>query len=70
LAGNVREWVDSYLRPYPGSKFPSSKYGRERVIRGGSWANRAAQSMGWSRGSSKPVNAWPDVGFRCARSYR
>ncbi len=70
LAGNVREWVDSYLRPYPGSPFRSSRVGRDKVIRGGSWALPATHSIGWYRDSSNPVYGWKDVGFRCAKSAK
>ena len=68
MAGNVREWVGSKLKPYPGSRFHSRKVNRERVIRGGSWAKNMASSTGWTRDSSKETFAWKDVGFRCASS--
>ncbi|MCG8339003.1 MAG: SUMF1/EgtB/PvdO family nonheme iron enzyme [Proteobacteria bacterium] len=70
LAGNVREWVDSYLRPYPGSPFRSRQVGRNKVIRGGSWALPATHSIGWYRDSSDPTYGWKDVGFRCAKSAK
>ena len=69
LAGNVREWVDSFLRPYPGSKYRLSHKGY-RVIRGGSWAKTKEHSVGWFRDSSNPNYGWEDVGFRCAKSAR
>lgn len=69
LSGNVREWVGSFLRPYPGSKYRLRQKG-ERVIRGGSWAKTKDHSVGWYRGSSNPNYGWDDVGFRCARSAR
>lgn len=68
LAGNVREWTESLLKPYPGSSYRSGKVGRERVIRGGSWAGNAEQAVGWRRDSSDPKYGWKDVGFRCAKS--
>ena len=67
MAGNVREWVDSFLRPYPGSRYHSTKIGKEKVIRGGSWAQPKTHAVGWFRSSSKQNYAWKDVGFRCAR---
>ncbi|MBU2512827.1 SUMF1/EgtB/PvdO family nonheme iron enzyme [bacterium] len=70
MAGNVREWVDSYLRPYPGSPYQSSKIGQEKVIRGGSWAKPSSYTVGWFRDSSNPVYGWEDVGFRCAKSSK
>nr|MBC8394990.1 SUMF1/EgtB/PvdO family nonheme iron enzyme [Deltaproteobacteria bacterium] len=69
LAGNVREWVDSYLIPYPGSKYRLKQKGY-RVIRGGSWAKNKEHSVGWFRDGSNPSYGWEDVGFRCAKSGR
>lgn len=68
LAGNVREWVNTYLKPYRGSSYYSTKIGREKVIRGGSWAKTKDHSVGWFRDSSNPGYGWKDVGFRCAKS--
>ena len=68
MAGNVREWVGSKLKPYPRSPYQSRKVNRERVIRGGSWAKNMVDSAGWMRESSKESFAWKDVGFRCAKS--
>jgi len=70
LAGNVREWVDSYLKPFPGSRYYSPKVGREKVIRGSSWAKTQKEAVGWFRDSSRPTYGWKDVGFRCAKSAR
>ena len=67
LAGNVREWTDSTLQPYPGNHFRNSKMGREKVIRGGSWAQGQKSATGWHRESSDPKYGWKDVGFRCAK---
>ncbi len=69
LSGNVREWVGSFLRPYPGSQYRIRQKG-QRVIRGGSWATTKDHSVGWFRGSSNPDYGWEDVGFRCAKSAR
>ncbi|MDT8448182.1 MAG: SUMF1/EgtB/PvdO family nonheme iron enzyme [bacterium] len=67
LAGNVREWTESILKSYPGSRYVSGKINSERVIRGGSWAGNQEQAVGWRRDSSDPKYGWKDVGFRCAR---
>jgi formylglycine-generating enzyme required for sulfatase activity len=67
LAGNVREWVADVLKAYPGSEAKPSA-GRERVVRGGSWATDQRPTVAWYRGSSASNLAWPDVGFRCAKS--
>jgi formylglycine-generating enzyme required for sulfatase activity len=70
LAGNVREWMINYLRPYPGSRYRSSKVGHDRVIRGGSWAQTKKSAVGWYRSSSRQTYAWKDVGFRCVKPIR
>ena len=67
-AGNVREWVDSAFRPYPGSGHHDASYALDqRVIRGGSWATPRQQAQVYVRHHSAPSLGWPDVGFRCAR---
>jgi len=67
LAGNVREWVESYVQPYPGSSFFGPEVGVDKIIRGGSWAQNQESSRLWVRTPSKKTFAWKDVGFRCAR---
>ncbi|MCP4753529.1 MAG: SUMF1/EgtB/PvdO family nonheme iron enzyme [Proteobacteria bacterium] len=69
MAGNIREWVGSYLKPFPGSKYLVTKRGY-KVIRGGSWAKAKNHSTGWHRDSSNPNYGWDDVGFRCAKSAK
>jgi formylglycine-generating enzyme required for sulfatase activity len=64
----VREWVADLLQPYPGGSTANAKFGRERVVRGGSWATDQRSALTWFRGSSNPNLAWQDVGFRCART--
>jgi formylglycine-generating enzyme required for sulfatase activity len=66
-AGNVREWVESDYRSYPGSPAPF-KSGGKRVIRGGSWAKNHRWTRTFYREGSNPNLAWQDVGFRCAKS--
>jgi formylglycine-generating enzyme required for sulfatase activity len=69
LSGNVREWVADALQPYPGgSGMADPRFGRERVVRGGSWATGYEEAAAYYRGSSNPSLAWQDLGFRCARS--
>ena len=69
LAGNVREWVADTLQPYTGNAGGADpRFGRERVVRGGSWATTYETTASHYRGSSNPSLAWQDVGFRCARS--
>lgn len=65
MAGNVREWVKDRYAPYAGGSFAAPK--GQRVIRGGSWAKNQRWARAFHREGSKPNNAWPDVGFRCAK---
>lgn len=68
MAGNVREWVRDVFQPYSGSSASNPAFGKERVVRGGSWAKTSREARTFHRGSSKRNLAWPDVGFRCAKS--
>jgi formylglycine-generating enzyme required for sulfatase activity len=70
MAGNVREWVEDVFQPYPGSNAVNPAFGKERVVRGSSWALGAQQAAAYFRGSSARNLAWPDVGFRCATSVK
>ncbi len=67
MGGNVREWVNSNYAPYPGSPRPFQGKNK-KVIRGGSWAKNHRWTRTFHRDSSNPNHAWPDVGFRCAKS--
>lgn len=67
MAGNVREWVADVFAAYPGSTSRNPKYGKEQVVRGGSWATGADSAVGYFRGSSAKDLGWPDVGIRCAK---
>jgi len=66
MAGNVREWVDDYLKSFPKGR----QISQQKVIRGGSWAQPEDKSLGWFRTSSKVDYAWKDVGFRCVKSMK
>jgi formylglycine-generating enzyme required for sulfatase activity/curli biogenesis system outer membrane secretion channel CsgG len=69
MSGNVREWVADALHAYPGgSGMADSRFSKERVVRGGSWATTYENARTFFRGSSNPSLAWQDLGFRCARS--
>ena len=68
LAGNVWEWVDANLEPYPGygeemHYFPK---GIHKVIRGGSYKETGEKARGAYRGAGKMDRLYIDVGFRCA----
>lgn len=66
MAGNVREWVESRFKPYPGNSGAPTRKG-QRVIRGGSWAKNKLSARTFHREGSSPNHAWQDVGFRCAK---
>lgn len=67
MAGNVREWVQDRFDAYQGNAgLTNPKFGRERVVRGGSWATTHRRAALFMRDSSQPFHAWADVGFRCA----
>jgi formylglycine-generating enzyme required for sulfatase activity len=72
MAGNVWEWVNSLLEPYP----YSADDGREspngsgpRVMRGGSWGLEGDTSVSVSiRFGYDAARSGMDIGFRCARN--
>jgi formylglycine-generating enzyme required for sulfatase activity len=71
LAGNVEEWVEDELRPYPGSTHVSpSAAGGLRVVRGGSWFYTQEHTRcAYRRGLLPDFTGWTQAGgpgFRCA----
>ncbi len=71
LAGNVEEWVEDELRPYPGSSHDSpSAAGGLRVVRGGSWFYTQEHTRcAYRRGLPPAFDGWSQAGgpgFRCA----
>lgn len=71
LAGNVEEWVQDELRPYPGSVHDSpSAAGGLRVVRGGSWFYTQEHTRcAYRRGLRPEFTGWTQAGgpgFRCA----
>lgn len=73
LAGNVEEWVQDALRPYPGSSHRSPHAdGSCRVLRGGSWFYTNEYSRGsFRRGALPEFTGYAGAGgpgFRCART--
>jgi len=69
MAGNVREWTSSLFKPYPYNEAD----GREdlqapgnRLYRGGSWAQTQGKARSDYRESADPINAFNELGFRCA----
>lgn len=73
LAGNVWEWVEDCWHPtYAGapadaSAWTSACVGQDRVLRGGSWAVRAANTRLSYRYAFSPEQRMPFFGFRVVR---
>ncbi len=71
LHGNAAEWCWDYYDPSPGTqevinpKGPST--GDQRVVRGGSWNEPAANCRAASRTSASPGTKRPTIGFRVIR---
>ena len=72
IGGNVWEWVWDWYGPYSGDVTdptgPSS--GSSRVLRGGSWSNRARGVRVALRGSSTPGYRGTGIGFRLGRTVQ
>lgn len=72
LGGNVEEWVEDELLPYPGSSHRSpSAAGGLRVVRGGSWFYTQEHTRcAYRRGLLPGFTGWSQAGgpgFRCAK---
>jgi formylglycine-generating enzyme required for sulfatase activity len=68
MAGNVAEWTQSELRPYPylaGDGRNADEGIEHRVFRGGSWQNSVEETRVFLRSSFDFGH--PAIGFRCAR---
>ncbi|MCY4643827.1 MAG: formylglycine-generating enzyme family protein [Bacteriovoracales bacterium] len=67
--GNVWEWVqDGYDKRLPGDVDPVKRSGVYRVVRGGSWSNRARFLRSAYRSCDDPNWRYGDVGFRLVRT--
>jgi len=71
MGGNVEEWVEDELLPYPGSVHRSpSASGGLRVVRGGSWFYTQEHARcAYRRGLLPDFTGWTQAGgpgFRCA----
>ncbi|GLZ36794.1 ergothioneine biosynthesis protein EgtB [Actinokineospora sp. NBRC 105648] len=74
LMGDVWEWLDSDLQPYPGfAAFPYREYsevffgGDYKMLRGGSFGTDASAVRGTFRNWDHPIRRQIFAGFRCAR---
>jgi iron(II)-dependent oxidoreductase len=77
LIGDVWEWLDSDLQPYPGFRaFPYREYsevffgGDYKMLRGGSFGTDKAAVRGTFRNWDHPIRRQIFAGFRCARDHR
>jgi formylglycine-generating enzyme required for sulfatase activity len=73
MIGNVWEWVEDWFHDsYNGAPTDGSAWvvpaGSDRVVRGGSWANRLTYDLRASRRvGDVPSSSCVDCGFRCAQ---
>jgi formylglycine-generating enzyme required for sulfatase activity len=67
MSGNAFEWCLDLFDVYKGKVVVNpcnTKFGQQRVYRGGSWKSRAASLRACSRNSNIPTYLGNDVGFR------
>lgn len=74
LIGNVWEWTaDFYAKDYyaaaPDRDPRGPGEGMYRVLRGGSWFDKADFMTCSHRSWARPAERSPNIGFRCARSF-
>jgi|APSaa5957512535_1039671.scaffolds.fasta_scaffold00092_26 formylglycine-generating enzyme required for sulfatase activity len=69
MSGNVWEWTEDWLQPYPGNEHDSEFYGEKfKVIKGGSWNSNLDLARPAVRGKAIPGDKKNYIGFRCVSS--
>ncbi len=74
MSGNAWEWTSDWYKAYPGSDYFSEAFGEKfKVLRGSSWGGTGHYAIPYFYRASyrfyiAPEGAYPDAGFRCARS--
>ncbi|MDP6483888.1 MAG: SUMF1/EgtB/PvdO family nonheme iron enzyme [Nitrospinota bacterium] len=73
MAGNAAEWVadwfdENYPLSGPSENPPGPASGKEKVVRGGGYADSRWRVTTTFRDKAEPQRRLPTVGFRCARS--
>ena len=69
MSGNVWEWTEDWLQPYPGNAHANDFYGeRFKVIKGGSWDSNLDLARPAIRGKALPNQKKNYIGFRCIAS--
>jgi serine/threonine-protein kinase len=69
MVGNVWEWTNSDLKPYPGGQLQGAPSGELKVIRGGSWKEGPEQATTTYRGYlfARTSRDYSATGFRCVK---
>ncbi len=73
MAGNAYEWVADWHHPayyaISPAKNPQGPWsGEKKVVRGGAYSYGSDELSAHGRTYDRPVKAYDQVGFRCARS--
>ena len=73
MAGNAREWCsdwygESYYKTSPGENPKGPDFGKNRILRGGSWGSEEGRMRISYRNEGYPYNSAIDFGFRPAIS--
>ena len=71
MSGNVLEWVQNWLGPYPSGALTNPRgpsTGDHRIVRGGSWRRPARWCRAAHYASAAPSTRYVALGFRLART--